>query len=437
MMIQNKLGEISMFELGKVGVPCAVLGWLYISLLGHRLLPVRKDIMDTVSKYRKEYVIGMKVNPGCKVIGKTIKDAGLRNLKRAYLMEIERSGETFGPVSPDEVLREGDILYFVGVSTAVKDLQEIDGLVPAAHNVVERDFTQAAVHFVEAVVSDSSPMLGKTVKEFKFRERYGAGVMAVHRNGERIKEKVGDIRIKEGDVLLLLATEDFMKNWASTDHFYLVSKVAPREKKPVRKAYLAIGILVLMVIAASLKDVIPPIRGHKISMFYAAAAAVALMVLTKCVTIEQAKRSLKMNVLLTIACAFGVSKALQNSGAASFLAGQIINVVKGFGPVGLLAAIYLVTTIFTEIITNNAAAVLIFPIAYSAALQMGVSPKPFFIAIAIAASASFATPIGYQTNLIVQGAGGYKFSDYLKVGLPLNILFLIVATLVIPVFWRF
>jgi di/tricarboxylate transporter len=132
-----------------------------------------------------------------------------------------------------------------------------------------------------------------------------------------------------------------------------------------------------------------------------------------------------------------VSKALQNSGAASFLAGQIINVVKGFGPVGLLAAIYLVTTIFTEIITNNAAAVLIFPIAYSAALQMGVSPKPFFIAIAIAASASFATPIGYQTNLIVQGAGGYKFSDYLKVGLPLNILFLIVATLVIPVFWRF
>ncbi len=437
MMLQNNIRGLSMFELGKVGLPCALLGWLYMAFIGQRLLPERKDIMEVVIENRKEYFIGMKVTKKCSAIGKTIFEAGLRNLKNVYLMEIERGGDVFGPVSPDERLKSGDILYFVGVTSAIVDLQEIPGLVPAAHEMFEDDFQRGTSYFVEAVVSDSSPILGRTVKEVDFRDRYKAGVVAIHRNGERIKSKVGSIRLHAGDVLLLLSSDEFLKNWSDSRDFYLVSTIKKQEPRVYHKAFMAVAILTLMVLAATFGSKLPEIGGNRIGMFYAVAAAAALMMITRCVTINQAKRSLDLNVLMTIACAFGLSKALQNSGAAGAIATFLINLVKGFGPVGVLVAIYLLTTVFTEIITNNAAAALIFPVAYSAGAQMGVDPRPFFIAIAIAASASFATPIGYQTNLIVQGAGGYKFTDYLKVGLPLNVLFLIVAAFVIPMFWHF
>ena len=184
MMIQNNLGGLSMFELAKVGVPCAVIGWIYLAFIGRRLLPERKDIFETVKENRKEYFISMKVTDKCSIIGETIKDAGLRNLKNVYLMEIERAGENFGPVSPDEKILEGDILCFVGMTSAIVDLQEIPGLVPAAHKMFENEFLKNSAHFVEAVLSDSSPILGKTVKEANFRSRYNAGVVAIHRNGE-------------------------------------------------------------------------------------------------------------------------------------------------------------------------------------------------------------------------------------------------------------
>jgi len=437
MMLQNGIQGLSMFELGKVGIPCAVIGWLYMAFIGQKLLPERKDIMDSVIENRKEYFIGMKVTDKSPIIGKTIQQAGLRNLKNVYLMEIERGGEVFGPVSHEEKIRSGDVLYFVGVTSAIVDLQDMQGLVPAAHEMFENDFQRGTTYLVEAVVSDSSPIIGNTVKEVNFRERYKAGVVAVHRNGERVKSKVGSIRMRAGDVLLLLATKEFVQYWSDSRDFYLVSTIKKQEPKVYHKALLAVGIIALMVAAATFGGYLPRIAGNKINMFYAAAGATVLMLITRCVTVNQAKRSLDMNVLVTIACAFGISKGLQNSGAAAAIADFLINLVKGFGPVGVLAAIYILTTVFTEIITNNAAAALIFPIAYSAGTQMGVDPRPFFIAIAIAASASFATPIGYQTNLIVQGAGGYKFTDYLKVGLPLNIIFFIVATLVIPLFWKF
>lgn len=437
MMLQNNVGEISMFELAKVGVPCTLIGWVYLAFFGQKLLPERRDILDDVKENRKEYVVGMRVTNESPIIGKTIKEAGLRNLKNVYLLEIERAGKTFGPVSPEERIADDDILYFVGVSSAIADLQEIPGIVPAAHKVVEKDFLQGSAHFIEAVVSDSAPILGETVKEADFRSRYGAGVIAIHRNGERIKSKIGDIRLRIGDVLLLLARDSFLKDWGGHDDFYLISKVGFREKKSKHKIYLAVGILALMVLVTTFKNFLPAIGGNKISMFYASSAAAALMILTKCVKIEQAKDSLKLNVLLTIACALGISKALDNSGAAHDVAGFLINLVKGLGPLGTLGAIYFLTIVFTEIITNYAAVALVFPIAYSASMQLGVSPKPFFIAIAIAASATFVTPIGHQTNLVVQGAGGYKFRDYFKVGLPLNILFFVLALTLIPLFWKF
>ncbi len=437
LMLDNKMQGISMFELAQVGLPCAVIGWLYLALIGKRLLPDRKDMVEVIEENSKEYIIEMKAKGGCELIGKTIKDAGLRNLRGLFLIEIERNGKPLGPVSGEEKISEEDILVFVGVTSAVVDLYEIKGLVPVEQERVEKDIGFMRRNLLEAVISSSSPVIGQTVKECRFREKYGAGVIAVHRNGERVKSKVGSIKLRAGDTLLLLTRSDFLRKWRNSQDFYLISNVKAVKPKRYDKAFIAMGIVALMVIAATVGRYMPKLAGSQIGMLHAAFAAAILLVATRCVSYSEARDSIRWDVIITIACAFGVSKALQKSGAASAIAGFIIDIVKDFGPIGVLAGIYLLTTVFTEIITNNAAAALIFPIAFSAAAQMGVSPKPFFIAIAIAASASFATPIGYQTNLIVQGAGGYKFRDYLKVGIPLNILFFIASTVLIPIFWKF
>lgn len=437
LMLENGMAGISMFELARIGVPCALIGWLYMAFIGKKLLPERKHLLEVVGANRKEYVVEMNVQKGCEFAGKTIKEAGLRNLKGLFLLEIERNGESIGPVSSEEKVHKGDRLMFVGITSAIVELQEISGLVPVARELFEKDFAAMQPHLIEAVVSSSSPVLGKTVKECKFRLHYGAGVIAVHRNGERIRSKIGSIRLKTGDTLLLLAGKEFLDNWKNSQDFYLISDVKSVKPRSKRKSYIAMTIVGLMVLVATIGRYLPEIGGQRIGMLHAVLAAAILMVLTRCVRFSEARQSLRLDILIIIACAFGISKALQNSGAAGAIAGFMINTVKSLGPIGVLAGIYLITTVFTEIITNNAAAALIFPIAFSAASQLGVSPRPLFIAIAIAASASFATPIGYQTNLIVQGAGGYKFSDYFKVGLPLNILFFIASMIIIPLFWSF
>ena len=437
LMLENGIKGISMFELAKVGLPCAFIGWIYIAFFGQRILPDRKDMLEVVGENRKEYVVEMKVQKGCKLIGKTIREAGLRNLKGLFLLEIERGEKMLGPVSSDEIIEEDDRLMFVGITSAIVELQDIRGLVPVAQELSEKDFKSMQPFLVEAVISSSSPVLGKTIKECNFRSKYGAGVIAVHRNGERIKSKIGSIQLKPGDTLLLFASDEFLNNWKNSQDFYLISTVKEVVPKAHNKGYIALAILALMIAAATFGKYLPKIGGSHIGMFHSAFGAAILLVLTGCVRLQEIKQSIRLDVLVTIACAFGISKALQNSGAATMIAGCIINSVKVFGAVGVLAGVYLMTSIFTEIITNNAAAALIFPIAFSAGIKLGVDPRPFFIAIAIGASASFATPIGYQTNLIVQGAGGYKFSDYLKIGVILNILFFITAVAVIPLFWKF
>ena len=437
MMIENGLDGFSMFELAKVGIPCTIIGWFYLAFIGHKFLPQRKDILGIIKKNRREYVVGMKVTEKYPFIGKTIQDAGLRNLQNIYLIEIERHGKAFGPVSPKEKIQKGDILYFVGITSGIVDIQDTLGLVPATHKMFEKDFSEMSFHFVEATISDSSPLLGRTIKEADFRTKYDAGVVTIHRNGQRIKRKIGEIRLRSGDTLLLLAREEFLKNWADSRDFYLVSKIKTKEPQPLYKAYLSLIILAGMILAVAFRDMLPMIAGQKISMLYAAAAAAALMFATKCVNIKEAKNSLELNILLTIICALGLGVALQVSGAAGAIASLLIKSVKSLGPTGILAAIYLLTTVFAAVITNKAAVALIFPIAYSAAIQIGINPHSLFVAIAIAASSSFTTPMGFQTNLIVQGAGGYRFSDYLKAGILLNVLFFIIAMILIPRFWDF
>ncbi|MCK5851931.1 SLC13 family permease [bacterium] len=437
LMIDNNMSGFSMFELAKVGIPCALIGWLYMAFIGKRILPDNRDMAEVVGEKSKEYMIEMKVKKDCEFIGKTIQNSGLRNMKNVFLIQIERNEITLGPVSGNEKICENDTLMFAGVTSAVVDLYHIKGLISVEEEKVYNDFRSMRKHLIEVVISSNSPILNQTVKECRFREKYDAGVIAVHRNGERIKSKVGSIKVKAGDVLLLLTKPVFEKRWRNSQDFFLISNVEIVEHKAYHKAYIAAVILLLMVLTATFGKHLPEIGGTQIGMLQASFAAAILMVLTKCTNYSKARNSIRWDILIIIACALGISKALQNSGAADAIAGSMIDLVKFAGPIGILAAVYLLTTIFTEVITNNAAAAMMFPIAFSASTQMSVNPKPFFIAIAIAASASFATPIGYQTNLIVQGAGGYKFRDYLKVGLPLNLSFFILAVVLIPIFWPF
>lgn len=428
-LYQQKHGQsLGMFELGLVGLPCGIAGILYLFFIGRHLLPDNR--VETRSKDEgREYLLEVKVVTDTDIIGKSVEAAGLRNLEQLYLVEIARDGARIAPVKPQEHLQKGDRLIFTGRVEGVAQLQKIRGLQPVHGHDLRHDLmSNGEARLVEVVVSPSCPMLGKTIKEGNFRARYDAAVLAVHRHGELLKAKLGDLVLKPGDTLLLLTGDDFIKRWNFSREFYLVSKAFDLPRVNRKKSIISLFALLGMVALSAL---------GLMDIFEAAILATLVLLFTRCITTVEARRSIELNVLIVIASSFGISRALEKTGAAAWLADQIISSVQIWGAMGVLAAICLMTTILTEVITNNAAAAVIFPIAMASAQQLQVDPKPFVIAIAISASASFATPIGYQTNMMVYGPGGYRARDYLKVGVPLNILYMLVSIAVIPLFWKF
>ncbi|MEZ4600782.1 MAG: SLC13 family permease [Syntrophotaleaceae bacterium] len=428
-MLQQSLGRsLSMFELTWIGIPCALAGTAFILFFGYRLLPDNTDLGEDFQRAGREYLIEMHVPEGSSLAGRTIEAAGLRHLVQAYLAEIVRNGETLAPVRPEEILKEGDTLFFSGNAEAAMRLQQVAGLSRGEEPINLGLVKSGRVRVLEAVVSRSSPMLGKTLKEGNFRARYDAAVLAVHRHGHRLQAGLGLLELKPGDTLLLLAGDDFFKRWKHSREFYMVSKVSDMPVLNRKKTMISLGSLFGMVALAAFGF---------LDILQAAILAAIVLLLTRSITVVEARRSIELNVLIVIAAALGISRALEKTGSASLLADWIISSVKDFGPIGLLAAIYLATSLMTELITNNAAAALVFPIAIAAAGQSGFDPMPFVIAVAIGASASFSTPIGYQTNLMVYGPGGYRFKDFLRVGIPLNLLFMAVAIGIIPLIWKF
>ncbi len=313
----------------------------------------------------------------------------------------------------------------MGVLESVVDLHKMRGLKPATDAVDDLDEPRRERCLVEAVVSQSCPLIGRSIRAGRFRERYQAAVIAVSRGGKQLTGKLGDIVLRPGDTLLLETHPSFLERQQDSRDFYLVSGVENSAPPQHEKAVIALPILVAMVILATTPWV---------SMLNAALLAAIALIATRCMNLSEAIRNIDWNVLLVIGAALGLGQAMHNSGAAQVIGEQVMAVTAG-QPLLTLAAIYLMTLIATEVITNNAAAVLIFPIAMAAAESMGVSVTPFVIAIMVAASAAFATPIGYQTNLMVYGPGAYRFMDYVRFGLPLDLIVMLVALLVIPRVW--
>jgi di/tricarboxylate transporter len=426
LLISEKGLHLQMFEPALVGLPIAIIGFLYLMLFGNRLLPDKQSAFSTFEDTR-EYTIEMIVTNESPLIGQSIEDAGLRQLPGLFVIEIIREGTLLAAVDPDEILQGGDRLVFTGMVDSIVDLRSIQGLEPATNQVFKLDTPKRDRHIVEAVVSQTNPLNGQTIKEGEFRNRFGAVVIAVSRKGERINKKIGDIILKTGDILLMEAPRDFARRYKYSSDFLLVSTISDKGTLNYDKSGIAWLILLVMI---------GLVTANVLSMFQASFLAAGAVIVTGCTKVAEARNSVDWQVLIVIAAALGVGNAMEITGAAASLAGYFIG-FAGDHPYYALIATYLITWILTETITNNAAAVLIFPFAISAAATLGVEFMPFVMTIMFAASASFATPIGYQTNLMVYGAGGYQFRDFLKIGLPLNLIVAAVTVTLVPVFWPF
>ena len=417
---------LGMFDIAWPGLPCALVGVTYILLVGRWLLPDRTSVVSKMQDPR-EYTVEMLVEVDSPLVGQSIEQAGLRHLPGMYLMEIHRQSAVLTAVSSEQRLQADDRLVFVGIVESVKDLNRIRGLKPATNQVFKLDAPRHQRCLVEAVVSDTCPLLGKTIRDGRFRSVYNAAVVAVARNGERISAKIGDIVLHPGDTLLMEASPAFAEQQRNSRDFFLVSAMPDSSPRRHEKAWIAVIILAAMVIAATL---------GWLSMLVAGMLAAGLMIMTRCCSVSTARHNVDWSVLIVIGAALGIGRALEQTGTAHVIAETLLG-IGGDNPWIALAAVYGLTMLFTEVITNNAAVALVFPIALATADELGVNCMPFVIAIMIAASASFATPLGYQTNLMVYGPGGYRFTDYLKIGIPLDLLMWLTCVLLTPLVWPF
>lgn len=426
----SRVPVMGMFTITAVGLPIAIAGILYVRLVAPRLLPNRQPFLEGLSDPR-QYTVEMLVERGGAVEGRSIEEAGLRRLPAMYLASIERDGEPLVAVGSQQILHGGDRLVFVGIVDSIVDLKRVRGLLPATSQVYKLNATHHDRCLVEAVVSEANPLAGRSIREGRFRTRYDAAVIAVHRNGERVVSRIGDIVLRAGDTLLLETHPRFLEEQRHRRDFLLVSPVAGSQPARHERAGVALTILVAMVVLASLEAY------TGLGLFVVALLAAAAMGLSKCVSVDQARRSIDTSVLVAIAAALAIGRAIESTGLAGTIADAVIAMCRPLGPWGVLAGVYLMTLIFTELVTNNAAAALAFPVAKAAAIALGVNMMPFAIVIAVAASAGFATPLGYQTHMMVYGPGGYRFGDFVRIGVPLDILVMALCLLLTPLAFPF
>jgi len=439
-LLRDKLasGELEgagmgMFTITWVGLPVALAGLAYMLLAGRWLLPDRKPPIATTDD-PKQYTVEMIVDAAGPIVGRTIEEAGLRHLPSTYLAEVDRRGEVIAAVSPTLRLEAEDRLVFVGVVDAVVEMQRIRGLRPATEQVFKLEGPRWQRILIEAVVSDKCPVVGRTVREGNFRKLYNAVILAVGRGGERLQQKIGDIELRAGDVLLLEARASFVEQQRTSRDFYLVSALDDSSPTRHHKAWTALAILVLMIVSATIFEQVPWFVERQFSMLHAAMLAAGLMLVTRCCSIEAARRAVDWQVLLLIASAFGIGKAMENTGTASAMATSMLGLAAG-DPYVALVVLYGMTMLLTELLSNNTAVTLMFPIVIAATEALDVNFMPYVVAITVAASCGFATPIGYQTNLMVYGPGGYRFGDFLRFGGILNLIVWAVTMLVVP--WAF
>jgi di/tricarboxylate transporter len=431
---ENGLQPFSMFEMSKLGIIFFITGITYMMVFGVRIISKRENSAELVQKFGMgDYLTEIILLGNAPSVNMTIKDCPLTKSLDIDILEINRTGQRYFMPGPHMVLREGDILKVRCSLDKIKTLKEREGIALKTDlKFKDEDMESDNTILVEAVIAPNSEFEGRTVKQISFRQRYGATVLAIRHRGEIMREKVANTILRSGDTLLIEARKDRLEvlrqlQLHGRNTFLIVSEVGlPQIKK--EKKFLVVGTIAAIIILASL-NILP--------IMVAALVGCIFLILTNCISMEEAYKAIDWKVIFLLAGAMSLGIALDRSGAAVIISNLLIDVVGSLGPVAIISALYLLTSLMTETMSNNASAVLLAPIAIAAAITLNVDARPFLMAITFAASSSFMTPIGYQTNTMIYGPGRYKFMDFVKVGAPLNLIFWILATLLIPVFFPF
>ncbi len=419
------LPGFTLFEFAPLGLITMAVGLVYTTIASQLLLPDRRTPQLTENYELGKYIAELRVMPGSPLIGKSVADAKLGERHSVFVLELLRGEEKIWSPRAQK-LQEGDVLLARG------DWSRLSSLKDSARLELEPEFRLRDEQFrddnqvlTEVMVAPGSRFIGQTLRTLEFNWHYNATVLAIHRRGEVLREKLRDVELTVGDILLMITSPSEMQHLRANPNVVVLTE---REEGPAssRRAWIALAIMAAVVTAATLEWL--PIVASSIL------GCIALVVF-RCLESKELYESIDWRVIMLLAGVLPLGIALQSSGAAAFLADRTLDVVGGWGPIALLAVIYLLTAVLTEFMSNNASAVLLTPVAIAAAHSIDASPTPFVVAVAFAASTAFATPVGYQTNTMVYSAGGYRFIDFVKIGVPLNLLFWIIAVVFIPVFW--
>jgi di/tricarboxylate transporter len=424
---QAGLGPFSMFEMGRLGILLVAAGIVYFLLAGRWLLPARRGQELTETYQLGEYITELRVLDGSSLIGKTVFATKFGQQHDVTVLEILRDDQKlFSPLH--EPIRAGDVLLVRGKVESLMDLKASQGLdIEPEFRLRDRTLETEKLRLAEAVVATRATVAGHTLAELDFRNRYRVIVLAVQRRGHTLRDKLNTVRLRFGDALLLMGLKDDIARLRADDNFIVLEHVDEptlrRHKVPVALAIF--GAVVSLAAMGVMPIVVSAILG-----------CVALVV-ARCISLEEAYQAIEWKIIFLLAGVLPLGIGLEKSGAARLLAEQSVNWIGAFGPEAMLAVMYLLTAVLTEFMSNNASAVLLAPIAISMAQHLGVHPKPFLMAVTFAASTAFATPVGYQTNAMVYNPGGYRFTDYARVGLPLIAIFWALSVYFIPRFWPF
>jgi di/tricarboxylate transporter len=426
---------VRLFELAQLGLPVAIIGGIYLAIVGKKVLPVREMLTDILSdEERREYLTEAFVQNESPMIGKTLHDSGLKANRGVRVLEIVRHGVAIRIDPQTTELEAGDRLILSCRPKGIAAARSVEGLDLVSD--LQLGLEQIAAHegsLVEAVVLPQSELVGKTVRGVNFRQRFRMVAVALHRKGRNVREAIETLPIEPGDVLLMMGTDEAINALRSSNDLVLFDRARTPTKSPTGQIALVLGVIGGVISCAALG--ILPIE-------IAAVCGVVILLLSKILTSKEAYASVEWNLIFLIFGMLAMGMALESTGAAGLLATGLVDGINALGStehraIIALAIIYLTTMVLTEILSNTAIAALMAPIALQVASELGVDARPFIVAVMFAASAAFSTPIGYQTNTYVYGVGGYRFTDFFKIGIPLNLMCFTMAVIFIPRYWPF
>jgi di/tricarboxylate transporter len=422
LLVESGEESLGIFEITPVGLPIAIVAVLVLTLTSHRLLGGRGMTESDLPLSAHTYTLAMRVEPESPLVGRTVQDAGLRSLHGVFLAGIERGGRIV-TVRPETLIGADDVCYFAGDVDDVVDVLETPGLVSAEQPHLGDASARVDAGLYEVVIAERSELAGSTLSEVGFRAHYDAAVLAIKRHDDDLPGKLGTVTLRPGDVLLVLATPQFESQWRGHSDFSVIASLDT--PPPPRRAH---GWVVLVTIAAVIGVAVADV----LDLMEAALVAATLLVVFRVISVNEARRSINMNVVLTIALSISLGTAVSVSGLATEMASVLSRIGDPFGDVGKLVAVLIATMALTELLSNNAAAAVMLPIATALAADGGLDPRSMAIVVLIGASCSYLSPIGYQTNLMVYSLGGYRFTDFTRLGAPLTLVTLIITPIVVP-----